>query len=85
MANEGQIVLGMLVPFEEGHNPVDVTWSVSNICDTARHTVIFDANRLIVSDAKCIFAFVFQRNGNLHIGRMKIRNLSHPRFGGHGK
>ena len=95
MTNEGQIVLEMLVPLEEGHNAVDVTWqvadvcrpllSVSKICDKARHTVTFDAKRAIVRDAKGRIVCVFQRKGNLYIGRMKVRNPSHPSFGGQGK
>ena len=95
MANEGQIVLEMLAPLEEGHNAVDVTWqvaevcrpllSVSKICDTAKHTVTFDAKRAVVRDDKGRIVCVFMRKGNLYIGRMKIRNPSHPSFGGHGK
>ena len=96
MANEGQIVLEMLAPLEDGqHNEVDVTWqiadvcrpllSVSKICDKAQHTVTFDAKKAIVRDARGRIVCVFQRKGNLYIGRMKIRNPSHPSFGGQGK
>ena len=95
MADEGQIVLEMLAPLEEGRNAVDVTWqvadvcrpllSVSKICDKARDTVTFDAKRAVVRDATGRIVCVFQRNGNLYIGRMKVRNPSHPSFGGQGK
>jgi hypothetical protein len=96
MANEGQMVLEMLAPTEEGeHNEVDVTWqvadvcrpllSVSKICDKAEHTVTFDKKRAVVRDAKGRIVCVFTRRGNLYIGRMKVRNPKHPSFGGQGK
>ena len=96
MANEGQMVLEMLAPTEEGeHNEVDVTWqvadvcrpllSVSKICDKAEHTVTFDKKRAVVRDAKGRPVCVFTRRGNLYIGRMKVRNPKHPSFGGQGK
>ena len=96
MANEGQIVLEMLAPLEDGqHNAVDVCWqiadvcrpllSVSKICDKAQHTVTFDAKKAVVRDVKGRIVCVFQRKGNLYIGRMKVRNPSHPSFGGQGK
>jgi len=96
MANEGQVILDMLAPLEDGqHNEVGVTWqvadvcrpllSVSKICDKAQHTVTFDAKRAIVRDSKGRIVCVFQRKGNLYIGRMKVRNPSHPSFGGQGK
>ena len=95
MANEGQIILEMLAPLEEGkHNTVDVTWqiadvcrpllSVSKICDAAQHTVTFDSKRAVVRDAKGRIVCIFQRKGNLYIGRMKIRNPNHPSFGRQG-
>ena len=96
MANEGQIILEFLAPSEGGqHNTVDATWqvadvcrpllSVSKICDKAKHTVTFDAKKAIARDAKGRIVCVFQRKGNLYIGRMKVRNPSHPSFGGQGK
>ncbi len=96
MANDGQVVLDMLAPFEDGkHNEVDVTWqiagvcnpllSVSKICGKAQHTVTFDAKRAIVRYSKGRIVCVFQREGNLYIGRMEVRTPSHPSFGGQGK
>ena len=96
MDNEGQIVLEMLAPIEDAqHNAVGVCWqladvcrpflSVSNICDKAQHTVTFDAKKAVVRDVKGIIVCVFQRKGNLYIGRMKVRNPNHPSFGGQGK
>jgi hypothetical protein len=96
MANEGQMVLAMLAPTEgDHHNEVDVTWqvadvcrpllSVSKICDKANHTVTFDAKRAVVRDTKGRIVCTFMRKGNLYIGRMKVRNPSHPSFGGQGK
>jgi len=96
MANEGQMVLEMLAPTEDGaHREVDVTWqvadvcrpllSVSKICDKAEHTAAFDRKRAVVRDAKGRIVCVFTRKGNLYIGRMKVRNPKHPSFGGQGK
>jgi hypothetical protein len=96
MANEGQMVLAMLAPTEgDNHNEVDVTWqvadvcrpllSVSKICDKANHTVTFDAKRAVVRDTKGRIVCTFMRKGNLYIGRMKVKNPSHPSFGGQGK
>ena len=96
MANEGQMVLAMLAPTEgDNHNEVDVTWqvadvcrpllSVSKICDKANHTVTFDAKRAVVRDSKGRIVCTCMRKGNLYIGRMKVKNLSHPSFGGQGK
>ena len=96
MDNEGQFVLEMLAPIEDGqHNAVDVCWqiadvcrpllSVSKICDKAQRTVTFDAKKAAVRDVKGRIVCVFQRKGNLYIGRMKVRNPSHPSFGGQGK
>ena len=96
MANEGQMVLEMLAPLEDGqHGEVDVCWqvaevrrpllSVSKICDKAQHTVTFDAKRAVVRDAKGRIVCIFMRKGNLYIGRMKVKNPNHPSFGGQGK
>ena len=93
MANEGQTVLEMMAPLEDGeHNTVDVTWqvadvcrplmSVSKICDNAKRTVTFDAKNAVVRGVNGRIVCVFQRKGNLYIGRMKVRNPSHPSFGG---
>ena len=96
MANESQMVLEMLAPVTDGkHKEVGVTWqvaevcrpllSVSKICDQAAHTVTFDAKKAVVRDARGRIVCVFQRKGNLYIGRMKVKNPSHPSFGGPGK
>ena len=96
MDNEGQILLEMLAPLEQREfNEVDVTLqvkdvcrpllSVSKVCDKGQHTVTFDAKKAIVRDSKGRIVCMFHRNGNLHIGRMKIKNLAHPSFGGQGK
>jgi hypothetical protein len=96
MANEGQMVLEMLAPVEDGkHKEVGVTWqvaevcrpllSVSKICDQAAHTVTFDAKIAGVRDSRGRIVCVFQRKGNLYIGRMKVKNPSHPSLGGPGK
>ena len=96
MANERQMVLAMLAPPEgDRHNAVDVTWqvadvcrpllSVSKICDKANHTVTFDAKRAVVRDIKGRIVCTFMRKGNLYIGRVEVRNPSHPSFGGQGK
>ena len=91
MANEGQMNLDMLAPIEnEKHNEVGVTWqvaevcrpllSVSKICDST-HTVMFDAKKAVVRDARGRIVCIFQRKGNLYIGRMKVKNPRHPSFG----
>jgi hypothetical protein len=96
MANEGQMVLEMLAPLEDGqHGEVDVCWqvaevcrpllSVSKICDKAQHTVTFDAKRAVVRDAKGRIVCISMRKGNLCIGRMKVKHPNHPSFGGQGK
>ena len=96
MDTEGQILLEMLAPLEQGEfNEVDVTWqvtdvcrpllSVSKVCDKGQHTVTFDAKRAIVRDSRGRIVCMFHRKGNLHIGRMKIKNPAHPRFVGQGK
>ena len=96
MANEGQMVLEMLAPTEDGaHREVDVTWQVadvcrpllsdSKICDKAEHTVTFDKKRAVVRDAKGRIVCVFTRKGNLYIGRMEVGNPTHPSFGGQGE
>ena len=96
MDNEGQILLEMLAPLEDGNfNEVDVTWqvtdvcrpllSVSKVCDKGQHTVTFDAKRAIVRDSRGRIVCLFHRQGNLYIGRMKIKNPAHPSFGGQGK
>ena len=96
MDNEGQILLEMRAPIEDGNfNEVDVTWqvtdvcrpllSVSKVCDKGQHTVTFDAKRAIVRDCKGRIVCMFHREGNLYIGRMKIKNPAHPSFGGQGE
>ena len=63
MANEGQMILEMLAPLEDGeYNEVDVTWqvadvcrpllSVSKVCGKAQHTITFDAKKAVVRDSK---------------------------------
>ena len=96
MDNEGQIIMEMLAPLEDGeYNEVDVTWqvadvcrpllSVSKVCDKAEHTITFDAKRAVVRNSKGRTVCIFLRKGNLYIGRMKVRNPAHPSFGGQGK
>ena len=96
MDNEGEILLEMLAPLEDGNfNEVDVTWqvtdvcrpllSVSKVCDKGQHTVTFDAKRAVVRDSRGRIVCIFIRKGNLYIGRMKIRNPAHPSFGRQGK
>jgi hypothetical protein len=96
MDNEGQIIMEMLAPLEDGeYNEVDVTWqvadvcrpllSVSKVCDKAQHTITFDAKKAVVRDSKGRTVCIFHRKGNLYIGRMKVRNPAHPSFGGQGK
>ena len=97
MDNEGQIVLEMLAPVEEEgeFNEVDVTWqvtdvcrpllSVSKVCDKGQHTVTFDDKKAVVRDRKGRIVCIFQRKGDLYIGRMKIKNPAHPSFGRPGK
>ena len=96
MDNEGQVLLEMLAPMEDGEfNEVDVTWqvtdvcrpllSVSKVCDKGQHTVTFDAKRAVVRDSRGRIVCIFLRKGNLYIGRMKIKNPAHPSFGGQGK
>jgi hypothetical protein len=97
MDNEGQILLEMLAPLEDGNgnfNPVDVTWqvtdvcrpllSVSKVCDKGKHTVTFDVKRAVARDSKGRIVCVSMRKGNLYIGRMKIKNPAHPSFGRQG-
>ena len=96
MDNEGQILLEMLAPLEDGKsNEIDVTWqvtdvcrpllSISKVCDKGQHTVTFDAKRAVVRDSRGRIVCIFLRKGNLYIGRMKIKNPAHPSFGGQGK
>ena len=96
MANEGQLVLAMLAPTEGNHhNEVDVTWqvadvcrpllSVSKTCDEANRTVTFDAKMAVVRDTKGRTVCTLMRKGDLYIGRMGVRNPSHPSLGGQGK
>ena len=96
MANEGQMCSEMLAPVEDGkHNEVNVTWqiaevcrpllSVSKICDRAKRTVTFDAMKAVVRDSRGRIVCIFKRKGNLYIGRMKVKNPSHPSFGGPGR
>jgi hypothetical protein len=44
--------------------------------------VTFDAKRAVVRDTKGRIVCIFMRKCNLYIGRMKVKNLSHPSFGG---
>ena len=64
MDNEGQVLLEMLAPIEDGgFNEVDVTWqvtdvcrpllSVSKVCDKGQHIVTLDAERAVTSAGGC--------------------------------
>ena len=82
---EGQIVLEMLAPIGDGQrNAVDVCWQIADVCRPLL-SVSEDAKKAVVRDVKGRIVCVFQRKGNLYIGRMKVRNPNHPSFGGQGK
>ena len=55
--------------------------SASKVCDKGQHTVTFDAKRAVVRDSRGRTVCILIRKGNLHIGRMEVRNLAHPSFG----
>ncbi len=59
--------------------------SVSRVCDKGDNTITFNSKRAVVKDPKGKVLCVFERKGNLYIGRMKVRNPKHPSFGGQGK
>ncbi len=95
MDNEGQILLEIVAPLEDGKvGEVDVTWQVTDVCrrvhsvskggDKGQQTVTFDAKRAVVRDSRGRIVCIFLRNGNLRIGRVEINNPAQPSFGGHG-
>ena len=59
--------------------------SVSRVCDQGDNTITFSSKRAVVRDPKGKILCVFERKGNLYVGRMKVRNPKHPSFGGQGK
>ncbi len=86
MKNEGEVQLQMEAPGEkeDTFNPVNTVFqiadvcrplmAVSRMCDKGDNTVTFDKQKAVVRNAKGQVICVFRRQGNLYVGRMKIKN-----------
>ena len=52
---------------------------MSRMCDKGDNTVTFDKLKAVVRNAKGKVICVFRRQGNLYVGRMRVKN---PRWKG---
>ncbi len=94
MPNKGQLTLHLLAHAGDGREEkvstifqvADVTrplWSVSKVCDSG-YTVTFNAKTAKVTDANGVVICVFERQGGLYVGRMKLKNPRWSGFSGQG-
>ncbi len=90
--NQGEMLVRMEAPCEgEDESSIAATFqgadvcrplfSVARICDKGNNTMTFDKSKALVKNPHGKVLCKFERQGNLYVAKMKVRNPKHSSFG----